>query len=345
VAGLLDQFVCVRMVMANSMDLSLFQFDYGLTWAAFFMNADKTVYGRYGSRGQENGSNDVTLDGFRKAMEGALELHKGYPGNKTSLTAKKGPAPRFPIPQGYPGLQNFPATVTPGDKRNNNSCMHCHEVTAGEYKIYRGARQAIPDNVLWTWPMPDALGLGMDLNEKATVKSVTAGSPAAKDGFKAADEILTLEGQPIVSIADVQWVLERAKDNAKLKAEVKRGSGKATVTLSLPPGWRRKGDFGWRAATWSSFRPDMNGEDLKPGERQTLKLADTATGFRINYVGPGAPGLQKDDVVVEVDGLRAGIASFSLFLAHVAQKKLPGEKIAVTVLRGGKEQKVQLTAR
>ncbi len=341
----MDQFVCVRMVMGNSMDLSLFQFDYGLTWAVIFLNADKTIYGRYGSRGQGDGSKDVSLAGFRKALEGALEIHKGYPGNKSQLAGKKGPAPRFPVPQGYPGLQNFPPTVTPGDKRSNNTCMHCHEVTAGEYKVYRGARQPIPDNVLWTWPVPDVLGLQLDIDERATVKAVTPGAPAEKDGFKPGDEIVAMEGQPILSIADVQWVLERAKDGAKPKAEVRRGGTKQTLALSLPPGWRRKGDFGWRAATWSSFRPDMAGEDLKPNERSMLKLADTATGFRISYVGPGAPGFQKDDVVVEVDGQRAGISSFSLFLAYVAQRKMPGDKIAVTVSRGGREQKVQLSAK
>ena len=341
----MDKFVTVRVVFANSMDLSTFQFDTGLTWAVVFLNADKTIYGRYGSRGQGDGSKDVTLDGFRKALEGVLEIHAGYPGNKASLAGKKGPAPRVPVPQGYPGNQKFPAIPTPGDKRNNNTCMHCHEVLAGEYKTYRGAKQPIPDNVLWTYPMPDGLGLSLYLNERAKVTAVAPGSSAEKDGFKAGDEIATLEGQPIISIADVQWVLERSKDGAKIKAEVKRGGNKQALTLSVPAGWRRKGNFGWREATWSSFRPDMNGEDLKPGERSSMKLADTATGFRVSYVGPGAPGLQKDDIVVDVDGQRNGISSFSLFLAHVAQRKLPGDKISVTVLRGGKEQKVQLTAK
>jgi serine protease Do len=333
------------MVMANSMDLSLFQFDYGLTWSTFFLNPDKTLYGRYGSRGQADGSKDVSLGGFRKALEGALELHKGYPANKATLTGKKGPPPRFPVPQGYPGLANFPATVTPGDKRNNNTCMHCHEVLAGEYKVYRLARQPIPDSILWTYPMPHLLGLVFDTDERATVKSVTPASSAEKDGFKAGDEILTLEGQPIISIADIQWVLERTKEGAKIKAEVRRGARSQSLTLSVPLGWRRKGDFGWRDSTWSSFRPDMSGEDLTASDRKTLKLTENATGFRLTYVGPGAPGFQKGDIVVEVDGQRTGLASFSLFLAYIAQKKLPGEKISLSVSRGGTEQKLQLTVR
>ena len=74
---MLDKFVCVRIVQANGMDLTLFQFDYDLTWAAFFLNADRTIYGRYGTRSRSNRKDDVSLPGFTKAMTAALALHKG----------------------------------------------------------------------------------------------------------------------------------------------------------------------------------------------------------------------------------------------------------------------------
>ena len=32
------------------MDLRRFEFDFDLTWYAFFLNADETIYGRYGGR-------------------------------------------------------------------------------------------------------------------------------------------------------------------------------------------------------------------------------------------------------------------------------------------------------
>ena len=49
----MDQFVCVRLVQANTIDLTRFQFDFDLTFAAFFLNADLTIYGRFGSRSDE----------------------------------------------------------------------------------------------------------------------------------------------------------------------------------------------------------------------------------------------------------------------------------------------------
>jgi len=58
----MDKFVCVRLVQANAMDLALFQFDYDLTFVVFFMNADKTIYGRYGSRSdRKNATRDISI--------------------------------------------------------------------------------------------------------------------------------------------------------------------------------------------------------------------------------------------------------------------------------------------
>ena len=54
IKNLMDQFVRVRIVQANGMDLSLFQFDLDLTFAVFLMNADKTIYGRFGSRSDQH---------------------------------------------------------------------------------------------------------------------------------------------------------------------------------------------------------------------------------------------------------------------------------------------------
>jgi len=49
ITTLLEQFVCVRVLNANALDLNLFQFDYDLSFSTLFSNADGTVYERYGS--------------------------------------------------------------------------------------------------------------------------------------------------------------------------------------------------------------------------------------------------------------------------------------------------------
>src|SRR5438093_12006810 len=72
VAGLMDRFISVRLVQANAVDLTLFQFDYDLTFAVFFMNADRTIYGRYGSRSdRKEATRDISIESFREALAAA----------------------------------------------------------------------------------------------------------------------------------------------------------------------------------------------------------------------------------------------------------------------------------
>src|SRR5688572_26336762 len=102
----MGQFVCVRLVQANALDLTLFQFDYDLTFTALFINADKTLYGRFGSRSERaDATKNITMIGFRKAMAAALELHKGYPANKGSLDAKRDLTWPFKTPNDFPSLR------------------------------------------------------------------------------------------------------------------------------------------------------------------------------------------------------------------------------------------------
>ncbi|MBJ7494860.1 MAG: thioredoxin family protein [Gemmataceae bacterium] len=49
IKSLLEKFVRVRIVGTNGLDLSLFQFDYDQSFAIMFLNADGTIYGRYGT--------------------------------------------------------------------------------------------------------------------------------------------------------------------------------------------------------------------------------------------------------------------------------------------------------
>src|SRR5215470_19784605 len=93
VRPLLEKFVCVRVISTNGLDLSLFQFDYDQSFAVFLLNADGTVYGRFGTRSHRTyWSDDVSVEGLARALQGALELHGQYPKNKDALAGKRGPA-------------------------------------------------------------------------------------------------------------------------------------------------------------------------------------------------------------------------------------------------------------
>src|SRR5882672_10326765 len=221
-AALMDKFVCVRIVQGYGLDLSFFQFDYDLNWAVVLMNADRAIYGRYGSKAGEKGKAErVSIEGLRKALEAALDFHQGWPANAKDFSAKIGPAVTWKTPEAIPDMKNRPNAVPADGSRAK--CVHCHMVREAEIWSLRSGGQPVSDALLWAYPMPDAVGLSLDLKERATVKSVAPGSPAEKGGFKAGDAIVRLQGQPILSVADVQWVLHNARTPCRIEAELDRG--------------------------------------------------------------------------------------------------------------------------
>jgi serine protease Do len=341
----------VRAVQAWGADLSLFQFHGQLTWAVFFLNADRTLYGRYGSRAPSGTSgfkgNDrfVTMEGFKKAVQGALEVHAAYPANKASLGGKTGPAPIAKSPELIPAASGWQVRRVDGSDPKNKGCVHCHEVQDWEYLELR-KKGPVADRYLWTYPMPDALGLSLDPLERATATAVAPGSPAEKGGFKAGDRLLSLEGQPMLSIADVQWVLHQAPEPSVVKGEVERGGKKAAVSLELKAGWRRSFSFadnlsvGWATRVRTA---GMRLESIPEIDREKLGLASDVPALRIKDLSPDfardrntspkKAGLLKGDVLLEIDG-RPIPPTESEFLAHLLQKKKPGDTAKLTYRRG-----------
>jgi serine protease Do len=351
VNDLLEKFVCVRIVKGNGLDLSLFQYDYDLSFAAFFMNADKTIYGRFGTRASlEKAESEITLEGFRKAMQTALDWHSEYPLNKEQFAGKRGAAVRFGKPEEMPPLKNYRSELDYQGKVAQ-SCIHCHQIRDAERRLLREANQPIPDEVLYPYPMPDTLGIKLDPEHLATIQKVAPGSVAEKSGFRAGDKLLSLGGQALLSIADVQWVLHATPAPGELEAVVERGGRQGKLKLPLAAGWRKQGDISWRVTTWDLRRMATGGlvlENLPADERAELKLSDDALALRIKHVGQFGEhaaaknaGFQKGDVIVEYSGSRAPLSETAL-LALGLNEHRRGARVPVTVLRNGRELDLRL---
>jgi hypothetical protein len=349
---LLGAFVCCRVPHANGIDLSVFQFDFDQSWAAFVLNADMTVYCRYGTRSHQTKSDDdVSVEGFAKALEGALALHADYPKNEASLAAKRGAPLAAKTPEEFPSAKGRWTSTVDWEGRPVQSCMHCHQVAEAERLAFRDGGLAIPEKLLFPYPNPSVLGLVMNPKERARVQSVVPGSSAEKDGFAAGDEIAALEGQPILSTADIQWVLHGAGDSGKLQADVVRAGARAPRTLTLAPGWRRKSDLSWRASTWDLRRMAMGGlvlEDFPPAERAKAGLPVTLLGLRVKTVGQWGShavakqaGFREGDIIVAIDGKVERMTESEL-LGSLAARTKPGDKVLVTVLRGGQKIEIAL---
>ena len=345
VQKLLNDFVCVRVVHANGLDLSLFQYDFDQSFAAFFLNADKTIYGRYGTRSHQTESErDVSVEGFARALEGALALHKQYPDNAGMLAGKRGRALAVKAPEEFSLLQGKYGPRLDYAGNVVRSCIHCHQVGEALRFEYRSKNQPIPDDVLYPYPLPSVLGLTMDPKERSRVLDVAAGSSAEKDGFKPGDTLVTLAGQPLLSIADVQWILQTAGDSGSLPAIVLRDQQERPLSLSLSPGWRRRSDISWRASSWDLRRMTTGGlvlENLSSEDLGAAALPDGRLALRVKYVGQyGAhaaakqAGFQKGDILVEVDGKQDPLTE-SQFMTALVNAKRPGDRVEIVVLRSG----------
>lgn len=320
----------------RGVDTSIFQFDFDLTFCAFFLSPDLTIYGRYGSR-KDATDTQFNIEAFKTAMSRALDIHKGFPANKAALAPKTGKAYEWKLPETMPSLEQM--------FRNPNfpkGCIHCHHVWRGVRRSMLMEKKPLPANLLYTYPMPDAIGMTVDPASGIKVSAVAAGTPAAKAGVLPGDTLEVINGQPIVSIADVQWILQNSPDAASLKIEVTRGAERKTLTATLAGEWRKAADFTWRTSC-GDLRLGMLMIAMSDDERKTAGIK--AGGLKVkNVYKNGAAtnaGFQNGDLVIGVNG-QPMQATEAEFLAYVRQKLTLGAKLKLTIVRGGKRQDIQV---
>ena len=348
---LLDQFVCVRVINANTIDLTKFQFDYDLSFSTLIFNADGTLYGRYGSWTHQADPEARETIGYRRALEAALALHKDYPRNRDALAGKQG----GPVPYRTP--VDFPALATRYGRELNwggnvvQSCVHCHQVGEAFRAAYRDKGEPVPLEQIYPMPAPETIGLTLAPDAVARVTAVAPGSVGEKAGVRTGDEIVSLAGQPLISIADVAWVLHRAPESGTLAAMVKRGGAQQKLNVALPAGWRTKTDISRRVGTWPMRAMAFGGMslvDLDDAARKERGIAKDVVALHVKGVGQYGKhaaaknaGFQKDDLIVAIDGVGSRVTEAEL-IGKLLRTRQAGETIDVTVLRGGEKVALKL---
>lgn len=349
---LLEQFVCVRIVGTNGLDLNTFQYDTDQSFALFMLNADKTIYGRFGTRSHRTDwMGDVSLDGMARALDGALALHKQYPDNRSLLAGKTGKPLEFDTPEKFPALSekytdrlNYSGDVV-------KSCIHCHQIGDARRDYYWEQSQPIPEPILFPYPHPKAVGMILDPNQRATVKDITAGTPAAASGLQPGDEIVLMNGQPLLSMADVQWILHHVPaEGGEIALRVRRDDEVIDTSLTLGSGWRQADDISWRVSSWGMRGIATGGLSLKTladNEKQALGL-EGAMALRITHVGQynkhaaaKRAGFQVDDILISYDG-RTDLRREADVFAYVGRNLKHGDVIDVEILRDGKRRQLTL---
>lgn len=349
VGELMDQFVCVRIVQANAINLDQFRYDFDLSFAAVLMHPDGDIYGRFGTRSRHPEAHDISLDGLREALAGALELHRRYDDVKPALAAKRPMPDRFHTPRDYPLLSGKYQAELDYEGRVAASCIHCHQIRDAQRRLYRDSGEAMPEQVLFPNPNPAVVGLVLDPRRRATVTEVDADSAAERAGLRPGDELLTIDGQPLLSIADVQWVLQQAPAAGELAIEARRGGKPLALSLTLDKGWRRRDDLSWRATTWELRRMALGGMWLVPltaDERRQVGLTE-GLSLRVKHLGEHGDhatalkaGVRKGDILISFDGLTDDLRETDL-LAHGIVRRRKGDRIEVVVLRDGERKRIR----
>jgi S1-C subfamily serine protease len=276
-------------------------------------------------------------------------MHEHYETIKPTLAGKQAKSSPYKTPREYPSLAGKYQAKIDYQGRVARSCIHCHQIREAERLVYRSAGKPIPHRVLFPYPDPYVLGLMMDPKKMATVKQVDPGSIAERAGLKVGDEIVKLADQPLLSIADLQWVLHNAPPTGKLAADVRRGGQPLELMLDLPRGWRR-GNLSWRATTWDLRRMGLGGmqlQELTDQERAALGLKKDAMALLIRHLGEYGEhavakraGLEKGDILVAFDG-RSGRMTETDLIAYTTQQKRPDDEVDVTVLRKGERKNLR----
>jgi len=344
---LLEQFVCVRVVSTNGLDLATFQYDTDQSFAAFMLNVDGTIYGRFGTRSHRNEwAGDVSLPGLAKALQGAISLHAAYPRDREALAGKRGGKPRFASPELYPLLKDKYTAKLNETGNVVQSCIHCHQIGDAERDYYRRRGEPIPDELLFPYPHPKSIGLVLDAEQRATVSDVATDSLAEAAGLTGGDELIRMNGQPLLSMADVQWVLNSVDNHGGVvSVDLRRAGQMMKLTLKLPDDWRSAGDIDWRASTWGLRRMATGGlvmEAATAEERNRAGIAEHEMALRVKHVGQYGPhaaaknaGFRKDDLLISLDG-QTNLLRESDVLRLGVQQKRPGDQVAAVVYRDGK---------
>ncbi|MCR9197677.1 MAG: PDZ domain-containing protein [Planctomycetaceae bacterium] len=315
----------MRLAAIEPLDLKVFDFDHDLTFMVLFMNAEQQVYARYGGRCEQGPDARQSLEGLRSTM-------------KSVLVECKSDSPRFAPKQ--PGKPFLIREVAP--PRGLGRCIHCHQAKEVVYNDL-DRKGKWNTELAFRYPLPENVGLKLDVDRSHIVTKVAADSPAETAGIEAGDRLLNVNQVPIHSEADVRFALDRAPKRGSIDVTWQRDGRQRSAKLTLADRWKRT-DISWRPSLQNFVATcRIYGKDLKEGERDELGLTKTQLAFRQKASVPAVAkkaGIREGDVILGFDDNELDMSAYD-FLLHVRSNYLKGETVKVNVIRNGR--KLRLT--
>jgi S1-C subfamily serine protease len=179
------------------------------------------------------------------------------------------------------------------------------------------------------------------------VRTVAAGSSAARAGLRPGDVVRRVHETPVASEADFRYGLHRAPWAGKAAVVWERDGKEHTARLELAAGWKKTNQT-WRPSLLDIL-PSLTvfGIDLTPAEKKKLGLTPGRLAFRQDadvHAQAKKAGVRGGDVIVGIDG-RVLEMTVEQFLGHVRREYLVGDRITLQVLRDGKKLDLPMTLR
>jgi len=314
--------------------MNLFKFDYDLTFAVLMMGPDGRTHARYGSQDHRSSADRMSIPGLKKAMRAVLASYQ---------------APALPAsaPAAKPFLVNDYAAFQ-RSTRAKEACYHCHYANDARFGQML-AEGTFKKDALFQYPLPENIGVALDVDANTLVKEVLSGSAAEKAGLQAGDILVQAEGTPVYTPADLQFVLDPLPDPGRVTLQVERGGKRLPpVKLDLPRGWR-KTDISWRPSQ-GGIPPQIGfwGRPLRPDEKQGRGLRPEQLAIQVNFFFPGAEwaktrgGMQNNDLIVGVNGEALPEMTTRQFHSYFRLRFQEGDTATLNVLRGGQRVELQI---
>ena len=318
------QYVCVRIIRMDDVDLGLFDYDRNNALYYFIMNADEQIYMRYGGRDSESQDTYLNLDSLALALKKGLELHRHY--QEGELKPRPRPKPVW--------ARDNPLLVERTFARGQ--CVECHLI--GDYQNLMREREGTLDKTASLFRAPDlhTIGIYLDVPKGLVVKEVTGAARSA--GLQPGDTVAALNGVTVWTFGDLQYQYDKVNRKATSVAlTVNRNGSPALLTIALPKLWWLT-DVRWRQ---SSVDPRVYFEDrpLTEAEKRQYRLRPDGFASMVKYVDAFARMMKSNelkvgDIIVAVDGVDHDEVAPNAEL-YIKLRKTPGDVVQLDVLRDG----------
>ena len=310
----------------RGIDVAKFDFDRHNAVYYFIINSAEDIYLRFGGRNTLSGEAYLNLESLDQALSLGLSEHQAYEAGKRLTDPKITPV----FPRDVPGLRENVVL--------RNRCVECHHIAHFQTTFAEKNGTLIKKRDMFRYPEFERLGIQIDIPKGLIIKETS--SVAEQAGLLSGDLIQSLNHHRVLTVADLQYRLNRVdRDSKTLPVSVFRQGRSVSFLIKLPSDWWYT-DLIHRNLTVNPL-VHFDEKALTVKEKKDLNLDANNFASRITHVPveallEEAHTLKVGDIIIAVgaqtqDHLGLG-AKIHIKLAHKS-----GSTLEVTILRDGQK--------